>query len=84
MASVIFKYPLTLGSSQENEGNQHIITFVAMKYNENRGTDTPGSEVNLYITGDALKTAYGQVYADTAMGASAGFLMQNQNAAATA
>ena len=84
MASVIFKYPLTLGSIGANEGNQHIITFVALKYNENSGKTTNHSEVNLYITGDALKTAYGQVYADTAMGASAGFLMQNQNAAASA
>jgi len=80
----IFKYPLTLGSIGANEGNQHIITFVALKYNENSGKTTNHSEVNLYITGDALKTAYGQVYADTAMGASAGFLMQNQNAAASA
>ena len=58
MGSVLFKYPLTLGT-QEEEGNQHIITFVAMKYNENRGTASPGSEVNLYITGDALKSTYG-------------------------
>ena len=77
MGTVLFKYPLTLGSSQEEEGNQHIITFVAMKYNENRGTDTPGSEVNLYITGDALKSTYGQTYADVAMGATGGALMQS-------
>ena len=77
MGSVLFKYPLTLGSSQEEEGNHHIITFVAMKYNENRGTDTPGSEVNLYITGDALKSTYGQTYADVAMGAVGGALMQS-------
>ena len=50
MGTVLFKYPLTLGSSQEEEGNHHIITFVAMNYNENRGTTAPGSEVNLYIT----------------------------------
>ena len=66
MGTVLFKYPSTL-VSEENEGNQHIITFVALKYNENSGKTTPHSEVNLYITGDALKTAYGQVYADTAM-----------------
>ena len=77
MGTVLFKYPLTLGSSQEEEGNHHIITFVAMKYNENRGTDTPGSEVNLYITGDALKSTYGQTYADVAMGAVGGALMQS-------
>ena len=77
MGTVLFKYPLTLGSSQEEEGNQHIITFVAMKYNENRGTDRPGSEVNLYITGDALKSTYGQTYADVAMGAVGGALMQS-------
>ena len=77
MGTVLFKYPLTLGSSQENEGNHHIITFVAMKYNENRGTDRPGSEVNLYITGDALKSTYGQTYADVAMGAIGGALMQS-------
>ena len=82
MAVKLYQYPSTLFS--ENEGNQHIITFVALKYSENSGKTTPHSEVNLYITGDALKTAYGQVYADTAMGASAGFIMQNQNAAATA
>ena len=29
----LFRYPLTLGSG-EREGNQHIITFIAMKYNE--------------------------------------------------
>ena len=80
MGTVLFKYPLTLGSSQEEEGNQHIITFVAMKYNENRGTDTPGSEVNLYITGDALKSTYGQVYADVAIGAVGGALMQSKGA----
>ena len=56
MAS-LFRYPLTLGSNNEDEGNHHIITFVAMKYNENRGTDTPGSEVNLYITGCLLYTS---------------------------
>ena len=82
MGTVLFKYPLTLGSSQEEEGNQHIITFVAMKYNENRGTATPGSEVNLYITGDALKTSYGQVYADMAMGAIGGTVMQTEGAEA--
>ena len=76
MAS-LFRYPLTLGSDNENEGNHHIITFVAMKYNENRGKSTPGSEVNLYITGDALKTSYGQTYADVAMGAVGGALMQS-------
>ena len=78
MGSVLFKYPLTLGSSEEEEGNQHIITFVAMKYNENRGKDSLGDEVNLYITGDALKTSYGQTYADVAMGAVGGFLMQSE------
>ena len=77
MGTVLFKYPLNLGNSQDEEGNQHIITFVAMKYNENRGTDTPGSEVNLYITGDALKSTYGQTYADVAMGAVGGALMQS-------
>ena len=77
MGTVLFKYPLNLGSSQDEEGNQHIITFVAMKYNENRGTATPGSEVNLYITGDALKSTYGQVYADVALGAVGGALMQS-------
>ena len=77
MGTVLFKYPLTLGSSQEEEGNHHIITFVAMKYNENRGADFPGSEVNLYITGDALKSTYGQTYADVAMGAVGGALMQS-------
>ena len=82
MGTVLFKYPLTLGSSQEEEGNHHIITFVAMKYNENRGTASPGSEVNLYITGDALKTSYGQVYADMAMGAIGGTVMQTQGAEA--
>ena len=75
--AILFKYPLTLGSSQEEEGNHHIITFVAMNYNENRGTDSPGDEVNLYITGDALKSTYGQVYADVAMGAVGGALMQS-------
>ena len=77
MGTVLFKYPLTLGSSQEEEGNHHIITFVAMNYNENRGTTAPGSEVNLYITGDALKSTYGQTYADVAMGAIGGALMQS-------
>ena len=77
MGTVLFKYPLNLGSSQEEEGNHHIITFVAMKYNENRGTATPGSEVNLYITGDALKSTYGQTYADVGLGAVGGFLMQS-------
>ena len=76
MAS-LFRYPLTLGSNNENEGNHHIITFVAMKYNENRGTVVNGDEVNLYITGDALKSTYGQVYADVAMGAVGGALMQS-------
>ena len=80
MAS-LFRYPSTL-VSEENEGNQHIITFVAMKYNENRGTASPGSEVNLYITGDALKSTYGQVYADVAMGAIGGTVMQTQGAEA--
>ena len=84
MAS-LFRYPLTLGQSPDTggtEGNQHIITFVALKYNENRGTDTPGDEVNLYITGDALKTSYGQVYADMAMGAIGGTVMQTEGAEA--
>ena len=76
MAS-LFRYPLTLGSKKEAEGNHHIITFVALKYNENKGTTTPGSEVNLYITGDALKSTYGQVYADVAIGAVGGALMQS-------
>ena len=80
MGSVLFKYPLTLGSSQEEEGNQHIITFVAMKYNENRGIAFPGSEVNLYITGDALKSTYGQTYADLAIGAVGGAIMQSPGA----
>ena len=75
MAS-LFRYPSTLGTAAD-EGNQHIITFVSMKYNENRGTDVPGDEVNLYITGDALKTSYGQTYADVAMGATGGALMQS-------
>ena len=78
MGSVLFKYPLTLGSSQEEEGNQHIITFVALKYNENRGKDSLGDEVNLYITGDALKSTYGQTYADVSLGAVGGFLMQSK------
>jgi len=81
MAS-LFRYPLTLGGTEEIEGNQHIITFVALKYNENRGTDSPGDEVNLYITGDALKSSYGQVYADMAMGAVGGTVMQTQGAEA--
>ena len=81
MAS-LFRYPLTLASDNEQEGNQHIITFVALKYNENRGTDSPGDEVNLYITGDALKSTYGQVYADVAMGAIGGTVMQTQGAEA--
>jgi len=51
-----------------------------MKYNENRGTDIPGDEVNLLITGDALKTSYGQIYADVGMGAIGGFLMQSSGA----
>ena len=39
----LLKYPSTLVTDGVgNEGNQHIITFVAMKYNENRGTDVPG------------------------------------------
>ena len=76
MGSVLFKYPLTLGSNNEEEGNHHIITFVALKYNENRGKDSLGDEVNLYITGDALKSTYGQTYADVSLGAVGGFLMQ--------
>ena len=76
MGTVLFKYPLNLGK-KDTEGNQHIITFLALKYNENRGTDSPGDEVNLYITGDALKSTYGQVYADVAMGAVGGALMQS-------
>jgi len=48
--ALLFKYPLTLGSNNEEEGNHHIITFVALKYNENRGKDSLGDEVNLYIT----------------------------------
>ena len=80
MGSVLFKYPLTLGSNNEEEGNQHIITFVAMKYNENKGTDSLGDEVNLYITGDALKSTYGQTYADVALGAVGGFVMQAKGA----
>ncbi len=76
--ALLFKYPLTLGSNNEEEGNHHIITFVALKYNENRGKDSLGDEVNLYITGDALKTSYGQTYADVAMGAVGGFLMQSE------
>ena len=74
--ALLFKYPLTLGSNNEEEGNHHIITFVALKYNENRGKDSLGDEVNLYITGDALKSTYGQTYADVGMGAVGGFLMQ--------
>ena len=74
--AVLFRYPANLGK-QEDEGNQHIITFVAMKYNENAGRETPGDEVNLYITGDALKSTYGQTYADVAMGAIGGALMQS-------
>ena len=81
MGSVLFKYPLTLGKPEE-EGNQHIITFVAMKYNENAGRETPGDEVNLYITGDALKSTYGQTYADVAMGAVGGLVMQSPGAEA--
>ncbi|MCH2264808.1 MAG: hypothetical protein MK371_07905, partial [SAR86 cluster bacterium] len=75
--AVLFRYPSDLGGSQEIEGNQHIITFVAMKYNVNAGRETPGDEVNLYITGDALKSTYGQTYADVAMGAIGGALMQS-------
>jgi hypothetical protein len=75
--AMLFKYPANLGKP-EDEGNQHIITFVALKYNENRGKDSLGDEVNLYITGDALKTSYGQQYADVAMGAVGGFLMQSK------
>ena len=75
--ALLFKYPANLGKP-ENEGNQHIITFVALKYNENRGKDSLGDEVNLYITGDALKTSYGQTYADVGMGAIGGFLMQSE------
>ena len=74
--ALLFKYPLTLGSNNEEEGNHHIITFVALKYNENRGKDSLGDEVNLYITGDALKSTYGQTYADVGLGAVGGFLMQ--------
>ena len=74
--ALLFKYPATLGSNNEEEGNHHIITFVALKYNENRGKDSLGDEVNLYITGDALKSTYGQTYADVGMGAVGGFLMQ--------
>jgi hypothetical protein len=76
--ALLFKYPLTLGSNNEDEGNHHIITFVALKYNENRGKDSLGDEVNLYITGDALKSTYGQTYADVGMGAVGGFLMQTE------
>ena len=76
--ALLFKYPLTLGSNNEEEGNHHIITFVALKYNENRGKDSLGDEVNLYITGDALKTSYGQTYADVGLGAVGGFLMQSK------
>ena len=76
--ALLFKYPLTLGSNNEEEGNHHIITFVALKYNENRGKDSLGDEVNLYITGDALKSTYGQTYADVGMGAVGGFLMQSK------
>jgi len=75
--ALLFKYPANLGKP-ENEGNQHIITFVALKYNENRGKDSLGDEVNLYITGDALKSTYGQTYADVGMGAIGGFLMQSE------
>ena len=78
--ALLFKYPLTLGSNNEEEGNHHIITFVALKYNENRGKDSLGDEVNLYITGDALKSTYGQTYADVGMGAVGGFVMQAQGA----
>ena len=76
--ALLFKYPLTLGSNNEEEGNHHIITFVALKYNENRGKDSLGDEVNLYITGDALKSTYGQTYADVGLGAVGGFLMQSK------
>ena len=76
--ALLFKYPLTLGSNNEEEGNHHIITFVALKYNENRGKDSLGDEVNLYITGDALKSTYGQTYADVGLGAVGGFLMQSE------
>ena len=76
--ALLFRYPLTLGSNNEEEGNHHIITFVALKYNENRGKDSLGDEVNLYITGDALKSTYGQTYADVGMGAIGGFLMQSE------
>jgi len=79
--AVLFRYPANLGK-QEDEGNQHIITFVAMKYNENAGRETPGDEVNLYITGDALKSTYGQTYADVAMGAVGGLVMQSPGAEA--
>ena len=78
--AMLFKYPASLGSNNEDEGNHHIITFVALKYNENRGKDSLGDEVNLYITGDALKSTYGQTYADVGMGAVGGFLMQAQGA----
>ena len=78
--ALLFKYPLTLGSNNEEEGNHHIITFVALKYNENRGKDSLGDEVNLYITGDALKSTYGQTYADVGLGAVGGFVMQAQGA----
>ena len=75
--AILFKYPLTLGSNTPEEGNHHIITFLALKYNKNMDRTTPGDEVNLYITGDALKTSYGQVYADVSMGAVGGALMQS-------
>ncbi len=63
----IFKYPLTLNGGDGEY--KHYIQFTAQRYRASAGSASPNGSVSLYMTGDALKTTYGQAYGDSDLGA---------------
>ena len=63
----IFKYPLNLDGG-DGEYN-HYIQFTAQRYRASAGSASPNGSVSLYMTGDSLKTTYGQAYGDSDLGA---------------